>query len=74
MEEMPVYNSRIPSHSTIITVAGMEKNAIMIFLLNVNVVVFVPGIGQMLWRLRGDDKSSLYTLNRLYQLMTLKHI
>jgi len=52
----------------------MEKNAIMMFLLNVNIVVFVPGIAQMLWRLHGDDKSSLYTVNRLYQLMTLKHI
>jgi len=74
MEEMPMYNSRIPSYSTIITVAGMEKNAIMMFLLNVNIVVFVPGIAQMLWRLHGDDKSSLYILNHLYQLMTLKHI
>jgi hypothetical protein len=46
----------------------------MLFLLNVNVVVFVPGIAQMQWRLHGDDKSSLYTLNCLYQLMILKHI
>jgi len=40
MEEMPVYNSRIPSHSTIITVAGMKKKAIMMCLLNVNVSCF----------------------------------
>jgi len=46
----------------------------MMFLLNVNVVAFVPGIAQMLWRLHGDDKSSLYTLNHLYQLQTLKYI
>ena len=74
MEEMPLYNSRIPSHSTIITVAGIEKNAIMMFLLNVNAVFLVPGIAQMLWRLRGDNKSSLYILNHLYQLLTLKHV
>jgi hypothetical protein len=46
----------------------------MMFLLNVNAVILVSGIAQILWRLHGDDKSSLYTLNYLYQLMTLKHI
>jgi hypothetical protein len=44
------------------------------FLLNVNGVVLVPGIAQMLWRLHGGDESSIYALNHLYQLMTLKHI